>query len=106
MTNSAAPSVIVEVVDGIAVIALCRPPVNALGLDLRRALHSALGSADSNNAVRAVILSSARSGFSAGGDRREIQTGEVMGWPLLTLDIYPMIEQMTKPVVAAAHGYS
>jgi enoyl-CoA hydratase len=106
MTKSAAPLVVVEVVDGIAVIALCRPPANALGLDLRRALHSALGSAAGNHAVRAVILSGAGGGFSAGGDRREIQTGEVLDWPRLTLDIHPVIEQMAKPVVAAAHGYA
>jgi enoyl-CoA hydratase len=95
-----------ELQDAVAFITLCRPPVNALGLDVRRELRSALERAAGDSGARAVILSGAGPGFSAGGDRCEIPTGGALAVPRLTLDLHPMLERMNKPVVAAAHGYA
>ncbi|HEY3654392.1 MAG TPA: enoyl-CoA hydratase/isomerase family protein [Steroidobacteraceae bacterium] len=100
------PLVKIELESGIAFITLCRPPVNALGLDLRRALRSALEHAAGNSEVLAVIVLGSRRGFSAGGDKREICSGEAVAAPRLTLDLHPLLEQMHKPVVAAVHGYA
>lgn len=95
-----------ELKDDVAFITLCRPPVNALGLHVRRELRSALERAAGDSGARAVILSGAGRGFSAGGDRCEIPTGGALAVPRLTLDLHPMLERMNKPVVAAAHGYA
>ena len=58
-----------EVSDGIARIALSRPPVNALDLDTIRGIVSALETAGKDAAVRAVLLTSAIPGrFCAGLD--------------------------------------
>jgi enoyl-CoA hydratase len=95
-----------EINDDIATISLHRPPVNALSVQLRLALLNAIGRAENDHAVGAIILTGCGSGFSAGGDREEIATGAVTSWPRLTLDIHPKLEQMQKPIVAAAHGYA
>jgi len=58
-----------EVSDGIARIALNRPPVNALDLDTIRGIVAALETAGKDEAVRAVLLTSAIPGrFCAGLD--------------------------------------
>ncbi len=48
-----------DVADGIARIALDRPPVNALDLDMIRSVVAALEAAAKDDAVRAVVLASA-----------------------------------------------
>jgi enoyl-CoA hydratase len=106
MSSLTEPPITFEWDDGMGFITLRNPPVNALGLEVRRALQLALRRAASDYDVRAVILMGAGNGFSAGGDKRELLTGGAVTRPRLTLDIHPMIEQMNKPVVAAAHGYA
>jgi enoyl-CoA hydratase len=99
-------SVHFELENDIAFITLCRPPVNALGLDVRRELRLALERAAGDTGALAVILLGAGAGFSAGGDRCEIRTEDAVAVPRLTLDLHPMLELMNKPIVAAAHGYA
>ena len=63
------PFVRYEVADGIAQIVLDRPPVNALSLEMVRAVVAALRRAAADEKVRAVILASAIAGrFCAGRD--------------------------------------
>jgi len=63
------PFVRYEVADGIAQIVLDRPPVNALSLEMVRAVVAALRRAAADEKVRAVILASAIAGrFCAGLD--------------------------------------
>lgn len=90
----------------VAFITLSRPPVNALGLQLRRELHSALVRAAEDADIHAIVLQGAGRGFSAGGDRSELLSGEATAAPRLTLDVHPLLEEMSKPVVAAIHGYA
>jgi enoyl-CoA hydratase len=90
----------------IAVLTLEAPPVNAFSLGLRQALHRALAFAQTDPAVRAVVLMGGGTGFSAGGDTREFGTSAVLSFPRLTVDVQPLIAQLGKPVVAALHGYA
>jgi enoyl-CoA hydratase len=95
-----------EVVDGVAFITLCRPPVNSFGLGLRRALLAALEHVACTPSAEAIVLSGAGRGFSAGGDIREFGTPDVLAEPRLTLHLHPYIENLDKPVVVALHGFA
>src|SRR3546814_1039399 len=57
-----------DIVDGIAEIALDRPPVNAITIKLVDELLDALATAGKDDAVRAVIIRSAHKVFCAGLD--------------------------------------
>ena len=95
-----------EIEDGVAFVTLRRPPVNALGLELRTALLSALQRAATEPAVLALVLCGDGRGFSAGGDLREFGTPRVLAAPRLTLHLHPIIEGFAKPIVAALHGFA
>ena len=58
----------IEVVDGVAEILLDRPPVNAISMELIDSLLGCLEQARDDDAVRAVIISSAHKVFCAGLD--------------------------------------
>ena len=56
-----------QVSDRVAVIALNRPPVNAIDHALLDAFHTALRTAEADSAVRAVVITSALDGMFCGG---------------------------------------
>jgi len=92
--------------DGVAVLALRHPPVNALGLELRRALVEALERIDADASISAVVLHGAGKGFCAGGDRSEFGTPAATTRPTLSRDVLSRIEACRKPVLAAIHGFA
>src|SRR4051812_994337 len=62
----------------VAVIAMNRPPVNAIDHAMIEAVHTALRQAEADTAVRAVILTSTLPGMFCGGmDLRMIAQGDV-----------------------------
>ncbi len=77
------------------------PPVNALGVEVRRGLVAAIDAADADPAVQAVLILGAGRNFIAGADIREF--GKPPLAPYLP-DVCNRIEACTKPVVAAIHG--
>ena len=87
--------------EGVGVIALSHPPVNALGLALRRALLQAFGDLETDPSVHAIVLAAGGRSFAAGADLREFDGPEAA--PQLG-DICSRIEASAKPVVAALHG--
>jgi enoyl-CoA hydratase len=82
------------------------PPVNSLAWPLRRALWQALSVADADESMRAVIITGAGRGFSAGGEFSEFGTPLNFAEPALSNDLFPRIEAMRKPVIAALHGFA
>jgi enoyl-CoA hydratase len=88
----------------VAIILLDNPPVNGLGLTVRRGLVEAFELARSDARVRAIVLAGTGRGFSAGGDIREFGTPASTASPGLSLHVHPVIEGSEKPVVAALHG--
>ncbi len=77
------------------------PPVNALGHAVREGLVKAIEQADADAAVRAVVIVCEGQTFFAGADITEF--GKPMQLPMLPT-VVDIIENCTKPVVAAIHG--
>ncbi len=77
------------------------PPVNALGHAVREGLVAAIGQADADDQVKAVVIVCEGQTFFAGADITEF--GKPMQLPMLP-SVVDIIENCTKPVVAAIHG--
>jgi 3-hydroxyacyl-CoA dehydrogenase len=87
--------------NGIAVILIDNPPVNALSHAVRDGLLRSLEAADRDNEVRAIVLQCAGRTFIAGADIREFDQAPTA--PHLP-DVVMRIEDCSKPVIAAIHG--
>lgn len=90
-----------QVRDGVALITLQAPAVNALGAVVRAGLQVALQHAAADPAVTGVVLTAAGRVFSAGADIREFGAAPVA--PSLR-DLCARIEASPVPVVAAMQG--
>lgn len=90
-----------SVEDGIAVLAVQNPPVNALGIDVRLGLASGIEKAGADAHVTAVLIYGEGRTFPAGADIREF--GKPPKLPNLP-EVVDQIEACPKPVVAALHG--
>jgi len=86
---------------GVARITIDNPPVNALGLSVRKGLTAGIKAAAADDSVKAVVIIGAGRTFPAGADIREFGTPPVA--PMLP-EICQQIEDMKKPVIAALHG--
>lgn len=89
--------------DGVAVITLVSPPVNALHHALRLAIVQGLRRAVADPDVRAVVLIGSDRAFCAGADVREFGTPQVREAPTIH-DVNHAIENSPKPVIAAISG--
>ena len=102
MSTEAAASVVTTRRQGaVLVVTIDNPPVNALGVDVRRGLLAAAQEADADPAVSAVLLVGAGRAFIAGADIREF--GKPPMPPSLP-EVCAALENCGKPVVAALHG--
>ncbi|HEX8525743.1 3-hydroxyacyl-CoA dehydrogenase NAD-binding domain-containing protein [Allosphingosinicella sp.] len=79
------------------------PPVNALGHAVREGLVKAIEQADSDDDVKAVVIRCEGQTFFAGADISEFGTPKSFQPPMLP-QVVDIIENCTKPVVAAIHG--
>ncbi len=87
--------------DGIAVVTLDSPPVNALSVAVRDGIYQGVAQALDNDAVQAVVLICAGKTFIAGADIAEFDKPRSG----LTLpEVQQKIEDAGKPVIAAIHG--
>jgi len=77
------------------------PPVNALSTAVRQGLVDAIGEAERDEAVRAVVIACEGQTFFAGADITEFGKPPQQPWLPLVVDT---IENCSKPVVAAIHG--
>ena len=87
--------------DAVAVLAIDSPPVNALGYDVRVALYEGIRRAVADPEARALIIRCDGRTFFAGADISEFD-GELRS-PNLN-EIFAVIEDLPKPVIAAIHG--
>lgn len=90
-----------RVLDGIAVVTLDQPPVNALSDQVRAGLWEVFDRINSNDDIKAAVLTAAGAMFSAGADIREI--GADPAGPALA-QLCNKIESCRKPVVVAING--
>ncbi|GGJ42884.1 3-hydroxyacyl-CoA dehydrogenase NAD-binding domain-containing protein [Streptomyces brasiliensis] len=95
-------SVTVEVIDGVHVVTLDNPPVNASNAALRAGIVEAVATAIRDGA-RGMVLVGANGTFVSGSDLREF-SGDVP--PPLLPEVIERLEQAPFPVVAALDGYA
>lgn len=99
--STAAPVVTRTLHGNILMIAVDNPPVNALGVEVRRGLVDAIEAAGRDDAVAATLIVGAGRNFIAGADIHEFgKPPQPPGLP----EVCNRIEASAKPVVAAIHG--
>ena len=89
--------------DGVRVVTLNNPPVNAIGWEMRQQLHDTMRAIDADPAVKGVVLTGAGRAFIAGADIRQFGQPNPPGVPSLTDGVHA-IEDCSKTVVAAVNG--
>jgi 3-hydroxyacyl-CoA dehydrogenase len=87
--------------DGIAVVRVDKPPVNAMDASVRAGLKQAFGELRAKREVKAIVLACAGRTFIAGADIKEFDTG--LAEPGFH-EVFRLIEDSPVPVVAAVHG--
>jgi 3-hydroxyacyl-CoA dehydrogenase len=87
--------------DGIAVLTLDNPPVNALSVPFRAAIIAAVQAAAADPAVLGIVLAARGRAWIAGADISEF--GKPPASPM-TPEVIAALESCGKPVVAAIHG--
>jgi 3-hydroxyacyl-CoA dehydrogenase len=101
MAASSNDRVHIEHVDGVALLRLDNPPVNALSQPVRNELQRALQRAQQRESTQAIIIMGAGIHFSAGADVREF--GQRTSGVTLP-QVIAAIEASSIPIVAAIHG--
>jgi len=96
------PVVRYEVEDGIGVITIDNPPVNALGPGVTDGIVTALEKGDADPNVKAFVMIGAGRSFIAGADIRGFDQSR----PPPKRRSYDLLDEVSKPVVAAIHGYA
>jgi 3-hydroxyacyl-CoA dehydrogenase len=96
------PLVRYDVQDGIGVVTVDNPPVNALGPGVRDGIVEALEKGEADPKVKAMVMIGAGRSFIAGADIRQFGKPR----PVLKRPPYEVLDGASKPVVAAIHGYA
>jgi 3-hydroxyacyl-CoA dehydrogenase len=91
-----------EVQDGIGIVTIDNPPVNALGPGVRDGIVDALEKGLADPSVKAMVMIGAGRSFIAGADIRQFGKPR----PMLKRPPYEVLDGSAKPVVAAIHGYA
>jgi 3-hydroxyacyl-CoA dehydrogenase len=87
----------------VGVITINNPPVNVLAKQVRLSIAELVALAQSDRAIRALVICGAGRNFCGGADIREFNTPDRAVRPM-TRDLMNLIEASAKPVVAAIHG--
>ncbi len=92
-----------ENVDGIGVVTIDNPPVNALSPGVPEGIVEAVEKGNADTAIRAMVLIGAGRSFIAGAD---IRTFGNRPPPVPGRRPHQILDASQKPVVAAIHGYA
>jgi 3-hydroxyacyl-CoA dehydrogenase len=87
----------------VAVITLDNPPMNGLSHALRRKIVAGVEQAESDAAIKAIVLIGSAKVFSSGADIREFGTPMTFAEPSLRT-VISVLETSGKPVIAAIGG--
>src|SRR5438094_4909888 len=93
-----------ENVDGIGVITIDNPPVNALSPGVPEGIVENVERGNADPAIRAMVLIGAGRSFIAGADIRTFGTRRPP--PVEGRRAHQILDASQKPVVAAIHGYA
>lgn len=94
---------------GIGILALSRPPTNALTRQMCRELADAAAEVDRRDDITAVILFGGHEIFCAGDDMAELQTLDATGIEIgarVREQAFEAVAAIGKPTVAAVTGYA
>ena len=86
----------------VAVIRICKPPVNSLGLAVRQGIADGLNQAEAAGA-KAVVIAGDGATFPAGADIQEFETGGHLQPPMLGA-LIERISALGMHSIAAVHG--
>jgi enoyl-CoA hydratase/carnithine racemase len=94
--------------ESFAIVTLNRPPANAISEPLKRELNAALGAVESDDTVRAVVITGAGDRiFCAGADLGSaFSGGDVDTFIRFGNSVVRRIERFPKPVIAAINGHA
>ena len=92
-----------KVIGDVALITMSNPPVNGLGLSTRIGITDGLTKANSDAAVKSIIITGAGNAFSGGADINEFGSPKAIQEPNL-LSVIRACENSAKPVLAAVHS--
>ncbi len=93
--------------DGVEILVLKNPPVNALSTALLAALAEQVGVIEADRSSRVVILTGDGQYFSAGADVKEMASMDMSQAPAVVargLETFGRIENLRTPVIAAING--
>ena len=90
-----------KILDGIALIEISNPPVNAISGDVRIGLLDTINKLAENDLIKAIVITAPERTFLAGADIKEF--GRNIDAPVLG-EICDIIENLDKIVVASLHG--
>jgi 3-hydroxyacyl-CoA dehydrogenase len=93
-----------ETVDGIGVITIDNPPVNALSPGVPEGIVENVERGNADPAIKAMVLIGAGRSFIAGADIRQFGTRRPP--PVEGRRSHQILDASAKPVVAAIHGYA
>ncbi|GGO92890.1 enoyl-CoA hydratase/isomerase family protein [Wenjunlia tyrosinilytica] len=102
-------TVTLEVADGVGIIRLARPPMNALDIAMQDSLGEAAAEAAGRSDVRAVVVHGGEKVFAAGADIKEMQAmsyTDMVDRARGLQDAFTAVARLPKPVVAAVSGYA
>jgi enoyl-CoA hydratase/carnithine racemase len=98
----------VDVADGVALVTLDRPPVNALNREMRYQIVATFDEISARDDVQCAVLTGQGSVFCAGADLKDRPDDEVPGDFLehnrITRETGNAIRECAKPVIAAVNG--
>ena len=90
--------------DGVALLVVDNPPVNALSPGVAESLQAAVERANQDSTVNAIAVMGAGRTFIAGADIKELTKPDIGAYLKSILDCERAIEDSAKPVVMALHG--
>ncbi len=109
MGESAGEFVSLDVADGVGVIRLDRPKMNAISFQVQAELREAAAEATERDDVRAVVVYGGDKVFAAGNDVKEmaeLSYADMLKLGASVQSAVTAVARIPKPVVAAINGYA
>ncbi len=110
MSDSSFSTLHYEIEDQTAKILLDRPPANLINKEMTLEYHAALRRADADSEVRVIVVGGKGDGLSGGVDLKfvkDFDSNEMKEFlRLFYVDTMEIVRGLSKPIIAAVHGYA